>query len=179
MEIIEPKKEDEQLWDEYVFRAEQTTFYHQLGWGNVVGCFSFIHCYYYKMIAKVFYKHWDNHKKDMFTHNELLSSFKKGFRNGNWRKFTRVEKAFYRASLIYSRIQGKIVNSNLLEQLSALVDKLLETPGVKVLKRGLERAKEMMQKYGEEGVFEWAPSLRRWLNDKNYIVWLGTFSPWG
>ena len=49
-----------------------------------------------------------------------------------------------------------------------------------MLKRGLERAKEMMQKYEEEGVFEWAPSLRRWLNDKddkndkNYIVWLGT-----
>jgi hypothetical protein len=80
---------------------------------------------------------------------------------------------------MYSRIQGKIVNSSVIEQLSALVERLLETPAVKVLKRGVERAKEMMQKYEEEGVFEWAPSLRKWLNDKNYIVWLGTFSQWG
>jgi hypothetical protein len=36
MEITELQKEDEKAWDEYVFKSEHSTFYHQLGWRNVV-----------------------------------------------------------------------------------------------------------------------------------------------
>jgi len=36
LEIIKLKKEEEKLWDEYVLRSDQSTFYHQLGWRNVV-----------------------------------------------------------------------------------------------------------------------------------------------
>lgn len=115
----------------------------------------------------------------MFTYSELLTTFKKSFRNGNWKKLNRVEQAFYRASLCYTKFQEKIVNKCLLEQLSGIMDKLLETPGVRVFKRGFERAVEKMQKYEEEGVFNWAPQLRRWLKDPDYILWLGTFSTWG
>jgi len=35
----------------------------------------------------------------MFTHEELLRAFRKGLRNGNWRKLRKVEKALYRAAL--------------------------------------------------------------------------------
>jgi hypothetical protein len=30
----------------------------------------------------------------MYTYKELLTSFRKGLRNGNWRKFSRLEKAY-------------------------------------------------------------------------------------
>jgi len=109
----------------------------------------------------------------MFTFTELLASLKKGFRNGNWRKLNKTEKAFYRASLIYSKIHGKIVNPSVVEMLSVLVKRLLETPAVRILKRGLERAKEMLQKYEEKGVFRWVPQLKDWLKNLDYIVWLG------
>ena len=36
MEITELQKEDEKAWDEYVFKSEHSTFYHQTGWRNVV-----------------------------------------------------------------------------------------------------------------------------------------------
>ncbi|MGB7533848.1 MAG: hypothetical protein WA977_12890 [Halobacteriota archaeon] len=44
------------------------------------------------------------------------------------------------------------------------------------MKRGFEKAVEMLEK-GEEnfkGVFVWAPSLRYWLKDPDYVFWLGT-----
>ncbi len=36
MEICELKKNDEKSWDEYVFDQPDSTFYHQIGWKNVV-----------------------------------------------------------------------------------------------------------------------------------------------
>lgn len=110
----------------------------------------------------------------MYTHRDLLNNFKKSFRNGNWKKLNAVEKAFYRAAMSYSWMQGKIINSNIVEQLSSMIDRLLESPGIKVLKKGYDRAAELLQKYEEQGVFEWAPQLRKWLKDPDYIMWLGT-----
>ena len=36
MEITELQREDEKAWDEYVLKTEHSTFYHQIGWRNVV-----------------------------------------------------------------------------------------------------------------------------------------------
>ena len=65
----------------------------------------------------------------MFTYNEILMSFRKGLRNSNWRKLSRLEKALFMASLWYSRIKGAIINEMVLEMISVLVDKLKETSG--------------------------------------------------
>ena len=115
----------------------------------------------------------------MLTYEELFRSFKKGLRNGKWRKLDRVERAFYRASLGFSKIKGKIVNSTILEHLSNILQKLLETPGMRIIKRGVERAMEMLEKYEQERVFVWAPLLKKWLTEKSYIEWLGTFGQYG
>lgn len=109
----------------------------------------------------------------MLTHSELLNSFKKGFRNGNWRKLNRVERGLYRASIIYARFQGKVVNQTLVEQLSYLVERLTETPGKRILKKGYEIAEAKLKICEETGVFEWAPKLRKWLTNKDYITWIG------
>jgi len=36
MEIEELKKNDEFYWDEYVRKSDRSTFYHQIGWKNVI-----------------------------------------------------------------------------------------------------------------------------------------------
>ena len=36
MEITELRREDENAWDEYVHNSNNSTFYHQIGWRNVV-----------------------------------------------------------------------------------------------------------------------------------------------
>jgi len=107
----------------------------------------------------------------MFTHEELLTSFRKGLRNGNWRKLRRVEKALYRAALWYSRVRGAIMNETLVGMLSVLVDKLKVTSGARIFMRGYNKAVELLNK--GEGIFAWAPSFRGWLRDPDYVFWLG------
>ncbi|RJS80395.1 hypothetical protein CW713_07705 [Methanophagales archaeon] len=107
----------------------------------------------------------------MIIYEDILAGMRKGLRNGNWRKLRRVEKALYRAALWYSRVQGAIMNETLVGMLSVLVDKLKETSGARVFIRGYEKAVELLNK--GEGIFAWAPSLRGWLKDPNYVFWLG------
>ena len=36
MQITELQKEDEAAWDSYILNSNNSTFYHQIGWRNVV-----------------------------------------------------------------------------------------------------------------------------------------------
>ena len=105
------------------------------------------------------------------TYTELLSNFRKGLRNGNWRKLRRLEKALFQASLWYSRRQGTILNELVVSKLSVLVAKLKATKGARIFKRGYEKAAALLSK--GECVFAWAPSFREWLKDPDYVFWLG------
>ena len=107
----------------------------------------------------------------IYTYDDLHTSFRKGQRNGNWRKLRRLEKALYRASLWYSKIRGGIINEKLVRMLSVLVAKLKETKGARVFKRGYEKAVVLLSR--GESIFAWAPSLREWLKDPDYVFWLG------
>lgn len=100
--------------------------------------------------------------------------YQKGLRNGNWKRLNFLDKALYRASLWYAKHRGNIVNTSLVEKLSALVETLKETKGILIFKRGFKKAIEMLDKYEENGVFTWAPQLKHWLGDSDYIFWLGT-----
>ena len=108
------------------------------------------------------------------TYEELLTSFKKGVRNSNWRKLNFLDKALCRTAMWYLKRGGDIVNGKLVEKLLGLVEKLKETKGMRIFKRGFEKAVEMLERGEENGVFAWAPSLRYWLKDPDYIFWLGT-----
>jgi hypothetical protein len=110
----------------------------------------------------------------ILSYEELLTSFRKGLRNGNWRKLNFLDKALYRASLWYAKHRGSIVNAALVEKLFGLVERLKETKGMKIFKKGFKKAVEMLEKSKEgEGVFTWAPQLKNWLKDPDYIFWLG------
>ncbi|MGB7533318.1 MAG: hypothetical protein WA977_10165 [Halobacteriota archaeon] len=43
-----------------------------------------------------------------------------------------------------------------------------------LIKRGFEKAVELLEKGEEKGVFVWAPRLKYWLKEPDYIFWLGT-----
>jgi hypothetical protein len=108
------------------------------------------------------------------TYGELSATFRKGLRNGNWRKLNFLDKALVRASLWYAKHRGGIVNTALVEKLSALIEKLKETKGMRIFKRGLKKAAEILERGEVNGIFAWASPLRYWLNDLDYIFWLGT-----
>jgi hypothetical protein len=110
----------------------------------------------------------------MLSYEELYMSFRKGLRNGNWRKLNFLDKALYRASLWYTKRLGGIVNETLMKKLLGLVERLEETKGMRIFKRGFKKALEAFKKYEENGVFSWAPQLKNWLKDPDYIFWLGT-----
>ena len=112
---------------------------------------------------------------------ELRNIFKKGLRKGNWRKLNRKEKALYRAAMAYTKPKKNkagmamdIVNEMIVEKLLGLIERLKETKGMRIFKRGFKKAVEMLERGKEKGVFAWAPSLRYWLRDPDYIFWLGT-----
>jgi hypothetical protein len=115
-------------------------------------------------------------------YEDLRAHFEKGLRNGNWRQLSHEEKALYHAAMAYTKPMPEpkprkpwaIVNRMVVDKLLALIGKLLETRGMRVFKRGFEKARELLEKSDESGVFVWAPSLRYWLKDPDYIFWLGT-----
>ena len=108
------------------------------------------------------------------AYEELFTNFKKGSRTGNWRKRRFLDKALYRAARGYARYGRSIVNGMLVEKLLGLIERLKETKGLRIFKKGFEKAIEMLEKGEENGVFVWAPSLRYWLRDPDYVFWLGT-----
>ena len=107
------------------------------------------------------------------TYKELITNFKKGQRNGNWRKLRFLDKALYRAAMWYAKRGRSIVNGMLVEKLLELIERLKETKGMRIFKRGFRKAVELLEKGEENGVFVWAPRLRYWLKDPDYIFWLG------
>jgi hypothetical protein len=96
---------------------------------------------------------------------------KRGLRNGSWFKLTRLEKALYRAVLFYAKFKKRIINDDLIAQLYTIIEKLL-TPGLKILKKGFERARKLIEAY-KKGYLSWCPEILEWLSDPNYIFWLG------
>lgn len=104
---------------------------------------------------------------------DLQVHFERGIRNGNWNRLSRSERALYRAALAYTRSR-LIVGSMVVTKLQALMARLVETRGMRILKRGMERARALLARDNAgRGVFLWAPSFRYWLEDRDYIFWLG------
>ena len=121
------------------------------------------------LVKLICYK--DEIQSMQLTYTDLHTNFRKGLRNGNWRKLRRLEKALFQASLWYSRRQGTIINELVVGKLSVLVAKLKATKGARIFKRGYEKAAALLSK--GESVFAWAPSFKAWLKDPDYVFWLG------
>ena len=76
----------------------------------------------------------------VITYKELFTNFKKGLRNGNWRKLRFLDQALYRTAMGYAKRGVSIVDETLVEKLLGLVARLKETKGMRIFKRGFEKA---------------------------------------
>ena len=103
------------------------------------------------------------------SYEELRKCWVKGFRNGNVRKLSRLQRALYRACLMYARKVGRIVNEFLVGKLKPIMEALTTTFRACVLKAGLERLRTMLS----SPLFKWAPQIRVWAREEPYILWLG------
>lgn len=57
-----------------------------------------------------------------------MGTFRKGFRNGNWRKLDYVDKALYMASLSLAKKRGRLVDSKLVLMFRSIVGKQSMVP---------------------------------------------------
>ena len=104
---------------------------------------------------------------------DLNAPFRRGLRNGNWRKLRFLDKVLYRAAMWYAKRGRSIVNGKLVEKLLELVARLKETRGMRIFKRGYAKAVAMLDGGEEKGVFVGAPRLKDWLKDPDYVFWGG------
>ena len=111
-------------------------------------------------------------KASEITVDVLFGVFRRGLRNGNWKKLKERERALFKAALFYLRRGGWIVSVSVSEKLRFLIDKLNETIGMRIFRKGFERAVGILRAC--ENAFM-AP-LKKWLKDPDYIFWLGTVS---
>ncbi len=109
----------------------------------------------------------------LIPHTELFSVFRKGLRNGNWYRLDNWEKAFYKATMLYAKLKNRVMNPKVVSIILKIIEKLKETPYLRALKNGLEKAKAMFSFCETNGVFGWCPRLREWLKTPAYIIWLG------
>ncbi|MBO3804005.1 MAG: hypothetical protein JTT11_09095 [Candidatus Brockarchaeota archaeon] len=111
------------------------------------------------------------------SYDFLSRVWRKGFRNGNLRKLSRIERALYMASLSLAKMRGRIVNSRLVLQLLGIVSKLRETVGGRLILGAYRRAMELYNRYASIGLFDWAPQVKAWFQDPSYVLWVGLCSP--
>lgn len=72
------------------------------------------------------------------------------------------------------RGKGEILSGRLIAMLGDIIEKLRETVKVRIFRVGLAKAEDMERGYEE--VFKWAPELRKWLKDPDYVFWLGVIN---
>jgi len=96
-----------------------------------------------------------------------------GFRNGLWRRLSDVERALYKASMWYVRVQGKIVNIRVLGLLNGIAERLRKSGGSIVFRFGQLRAEELNAACLESGVFNWCSHIEAWLSEDSYVFYLG------
>ena len=105
----------------------------------------------------------------VITYEELKKCWIKGFRNGNIRKLDRLQKALYRACLVYARKVGKVINDFLIAQLKPLIERLKFTFRLEASKAGVKKARKMLL----SPLIKWVPQVRVWIREQSYIIWLG------
>jgi len=111
--------------------------------------------------------------KVSFSYEELKNYRIKAYRNGNWRKLSFDEKVIYKAALALAKLRGKIVNLNLVQRIKEIVEKLLESPRVKLISLGRKVLIEKLKIYIKSKQFYLARTLFSLRNDANFLIYLG------
>jgi len=112
-------------------------------------------------------------ERESFSYRDLVGIRLKAYRNGSWRRLAVVERALFKAGVELAKLRGVVVNPSLVEMLKTIASKLLQTTATKILRLGRDYASHLLELYSRNGVFEWAPSVKNWLKEPGYLLWLG------
>jgi len=102
-----------------------------------------------------------------------------GLRNGNWRRLSLVDRGLFRCALWVTRVQGSIASLKLLVKVLGVVLRLLENSSMRIWMAGKARAEELRQRFNDRGLFDWAPNVRNWLEERNFAFYLGLGEMYG
>jgi hypothetical protein len=84
------------------------------------------------------------------------------------------EKALFRCALWVTKVRGRVSNTKLMEQVLIIAMKLLEGVHSLIVRAGRARVREILQSSTTPGaIASWAARIKEWLNDSNYIYYLG------
>lgn len=103
----------------------------------------------------------------------LLVVRRRGLRNGNWRRLSLVDRGLFRCALWVVRVRGRIGSLRLLVRVLGVVLRLLESRSMRIWVAGRARAEELLRRFEERGLFDWAPQVRGWLVDRGFVFYLG------
>ncbi|MBC7121090.1 MAG: hypothetical protein H5T33_05915 [Candidatus Methanosuratus sp.] len=101
---------------------------------------------------------------------DLLMLWKKGARNGSIRRLSSLKKGLFRCALEYCRRLGPISNPRLVGMIEGIADRIRNTVGQRIWRRGLDLAHQWL---GGK-VASIFPQVRRWLCEDPFLFWLGT-----
>ena len=108
------------------------------------------------------------------NHSCLTKVFYKGLRNRNWVNLQIEERALFRCALWVTKVRGRVSNAKLMVQVLRIAMKLLEGAHSLIVRAGRTRVREILQSSTTpNGIASWAPRIKEWLNDSNYIYYLG------
>jgi hypothetical protein len=110
---------------------------------------------------------------ESFSYASFLRVRLKALRKGSWRRLNGFEKALFKASMQLARMRGKIVNPLLVRTVETIFSKLVQTPIAVITRLGRKQAFRLLQLYEKNGLLKQAPSVRSWLKDPEYVLWLG------
>jgi len=108
---------------------------------------------------------------DVVSHSELLSLWKRGMRNGAIQRLPVIKRGLFSAAIDYSRLFGVIRNTDLIRILDGVAEKIGKRLGRRIWDNGLFRAASFLKNSKIMRIF---PSVWRWVNQADYIFWLGT-----
>ena len=112
--------------------------------------------------------------RDSLTYSSLAGFQRRSMRNHSWRRLSVAERGLYRCALWIAKARNKITNTRLMVHILRIALKLHHGFQNRIVRAGRVRAVRMFQEYAKpDGVFSWAPRMREWLHDPNYIVYLG------
>lgn len=103
----------------------------------------------------------------------LLAVRRRGLRNGNWRRLPLVDRGLFRCALWVAKVHGGIESLRLLVRVLGVVLKLLESRSMRIWMAGRARAEELKRRFEDRRLFDWAPQVRAWLEERRFVFYLG------
>jgi len=117
---------------------------------------------------------WANSKG--LGHEELSNALQLARRNcRGQRSSINMHCRLLEACVAYTKKNLRILGASILQRLAVAFKELgIIKPRARILSHGEAKALEMQVQFRRQGVFKWAPSVEKWLNEVGYKLWLGT-----